>query len=254
LRGPGWRCRNNRLPHIAHRSPIRACARSLVPVLKALKGFISTCYGRLPDGYEPASVMAISSSLARACLRVRASDATRPSAPKSPPIGPISRAYARSLHEFQGIADHRGTGCALAVVSRPPSWREPARFEASSLPQKYPIIIKQYPDEGASELMSRRPGACFGCARMSRRRGWARGCTGRREGGEITSARRLRWRAGRENYQRRGGSLSTRPFDFALVKVGFGSETAVPARRRRDRSASISGPPAETALQVTARR
>ena len=36
--------------------------------------------------------------------------------------------------------------------------------------------------------------------------------------------------------------------------VRLGSETAVPARRRRDRSASISGPPAETALQATARR
>src|SRR6516225_3448653 len=39
-----------------------------------------------------------------------------------------------------------------------------------------------------------------------------------------------------------------------MSEVGLGSETAVPVRRRRDRSASISGPPpAETALQATAR-
>jgi len=37
------------------------------------------------------------------------------------------------------------------------------------------------------------------------------------------------------------------------LDVRIGSETAVPACRRRDRSASKSGPPAETALQATAR-
>src|SRR5215831_15343115 len=37
------------------------------------------------------------------------------------------------------------------------------------------------------------------------------------------------------------------------IPPGDTTETAVPARRRRCRSASISGPPAETALQATAR-
>ena len=48
-------------------------------------------------------------------------------------------------------------------------------------------------------------------------------------------------------------TLWRRRWSRILLDVSNGTETTVPARRRRDRSASISGPSAETALQAAAR-